>query len=129
MTEFNIIKGKTLVSVDVDENNAKIYFHFNDKSCYKMYMSDDCCNGFWLDDVCGDWGDLIGEPLTEAEEITNADEPEEPDEAQESYTWTFYKLGTIKGCVTLRWFGTSNGYYSESVYFREIKPTGKREGI
>ena len=72
-------------------------------------------------DIAGDLNDLIGTPLLLVEEVTN--ENENPDgveapEYQESFTWTFYKLATIKGSVTLSWYGESNGYYNESVSFR-----------
>lgn len=73
-------------------------------------------------DIAGDLNDLIGTPLLLAEEITNEQNvnPEgvKIPEYQESFTWTFYKLATIKGSVTLSWYGSSNGYYNESVSFR-----------
>lgn len=50
-----------------------------------------------------------------AEESSNNDSSGE----YESATWTFYRLATVKGYITIRWLGVSNGYYSESVSFSE----------
>jgi hypothetical protein len=73
-------------------------------------------------DIVGDLEDLIGYPILLAEEVTNDSDVNPPGveipEYQDSFTWTFYKLATIKGSVTISWYGQSNGYYNESVSFR-----------
>lgn len=76
-------------------------------------------------DIAGDFQDLLGSPVLLAEEVISDNETPEgvkpQDQADDSFTWTFYKLSTIKGSVTIRWYGESNGYYSESVDFEKIK--------
>ena len=56
------------------------------------------------------------EIVTRAEETTNSDIPAF-DRYDESYTWTFYVLASKDHYIVLRWYGCSNGYYSESVSF------------
>jgi len=86
--------------------------------------SQDCCESVEIEEVIGDVADLINDgPVLLAEEVSNS---EEGTGAYESVTWTFYKLRTLNGDVTIRWLGTSNGYYSESVSFRLI-PAGGEE--
>jgi hypothetical protein len=55
-----------------------------------------------------------------AEDVSNLCEDKPLDVWDYSYTWTWYKLATVKGYVTIRWYGISNGYYSESVEFVKI---------
>ena len=125
--EFSIIKGKTLLSISAEKGDEKIRFKFSDGSEYWLLHDQDCCENVSVEDVCGDVNDLIGSPLLMAEMVTSQEPlPDKPWEkiidghTPESFTWTFYKLGTIKGYVTIRWLGESNGYYSESVDFVEV---------
>lgn len=118
---FEVLKGKTITEIHGDEGSEELLFDTEDGETYKMYHSQDCCESVGIEEIIGDLKDLIGSPILLAEEITNADEPEEFTAKRsyppESATWTFYKLSTIKGSVTIRWIGESNGYYSESVDF------------
>lgn len=121
--ELTSLVGKTITSIKgLNKDSEEIIFECSDGSKYKMYHEQDCCESVWLADIYGDKEDLIGTPILKAEINTNEDcPPLEGTEPYTSYTWTFYTLATVKGTVDLRWYGTSNGYYSESVDFIKIK--------
>lgn len=121
---FEALKGKTLLSV-TNVGDTELVFITSDYRIYVLHHDQDCCEDVRIEDICGDLSDLIGEPLLVAEEVTHeeGETPDgitNPDDCDESFTWTFYKLDTRKGGVTIRFFGTSNGYYSESVDFKRI---------
>jgi len=112
--------GVVMVSVEND-GNEELVFTAEDGRKWKFYHEQDCCESVLIDDIIGELSDLVGSPICMAEEIDDGNDESKKDEYDTSYTWTFYKFATIKGYVTVRWYGTSNGYYSESVDFVEIR--------
>lgn len=105
--------GETIVKVEGEAGDNTLTLELKNGKKFHMYHSQDCCESVSIEDICGDMKDLIDLPLLMAEEVSSENEPAPPN--ADSYTWTFYKLGTVKGAVTIRWLGESNGYYSESV--------------
>jgi hypothetical protein len=116
--EVSELIGKTLTEVR-NISDEEIRFVTVEGGEYRMFHSQDCCESVNIEDVCGDLSDLTDSPIIQAEEVSNADGPAKND-WDESHTWTFYKIATNKGGVTIRWYGTSNGYYSESVDFERV---------
>lgn len=102
------------IPTQITQEFEEITFHFSDGMVARFLHHQDCCESVTVEDVNGDWGALIGVPLLIAEERVSVG----PDEdIWESHTYTFYTFRSIKGSVDVRWYGTSNGYYSESVDF------------
>lgn len=123
------IIGKT--PVKVEQSDERIIMTFSDGSVATWYHSQDCCETVVVDDVVGDWSDLYGHPLLVAEERETDDHhapaPPELPRGDDSNTWTFYTFRSIGGSVDVRWHGSSNGYYSESVDFFLEEPS-RRDG-
>ena len=115
METIDVLKGKTLINIQV-KDDEEILFVCSDGKRYLMYHEQECCESVTIEEIIGDLDNLLNTPLIMAECVSN--ESEENNYGSE--TWTFYKLGTNKGFVTIRWYGESNGYYSESIDFKEI---------
>ena len=118
---FAELMGKTLVEIECSVGDEQAKFITKDGEKYHLTYYADCCANCTIEDVCGDVRDLLNEPILLAEEVTSNENPEgvEP-EYQDSFTWTFYKLATNKGFCTIRWYGKSNGYYSETATFEKV---------
>lgn len=120
IVNFESLKDKTIARIIIRED-YEVFFECLDGSEYVMNHQQDCCESVSIESIVGDINDLIGHPILEASETSNTGD----DCCLDSSTWTFYRLSTVKGTVTIRWLGESNGYYSESVDFCQIKPANK----
>jgi hypothetical protein len=112
---FSDLVGKKILNIE--SSSDEIIFH-TDNGSFKMYHEQDCCETVSIEDIDGDLTDLIGEFVLAAEESSNSGTHD--DEYHDSFTWTFYKIRTLKTSLTIRWYGSSNGYYSEGVSFYKI---------
>lgn len=109
----DVLKGKTLTRCE--DIGDEIIFETTEGETYRMYHQQDCCECVSIEDIVGELSDLVGSEILLAEEVDG--ESPVDFEPYDSHTWTFYKFATRKGYVDIRWLGTSNGYYSESVTF------------
>lgn len=108
--------GHKVINYKIDEESMML--EREDGLIIMFYHMQDCCECVTIDDVDGNLNDLLGTYI-EAEEVTREGGN---DDLCESELWTFYKFGTDKGYVSIRWLGISNGYYSESVDIRYYIP-------
>jgi len=115
---INVLTGLTMKAVTVDRTGNEIFFEEVGGRIFRMFHSQGCCEDVEIDEVDGEIDWLVGSPFTQAEEATSNDNPK--DGNAESFTWTFYRFATEKGHVSIKWYGSSNGFYSESVDFEEV---------
>lgn len=121
---FKDLLGMKLVLIEgAKKGSGEIKFTTDEGLQFSMNHDQDCCEYVRVEEVIGDINDLLDSEIIEAEMVSTGNKNAVPSYTEyydDSFLWTFYKLGTKKGFVTLRWLGESNGYYSESVDFEMI---------
>ena len=108
-----LLLGETFHSIKNCDD--RIITFENPTTTIHMYHPQDCCESVLVEDIAGDLEDLMNSPILRAEERT--------EDGKSSYgkaLYTFYEIGTVKGSVTIRWLGESNGYYGVSVSVRDV---------
>jgi hypothetical protein len=96
----------------------KIVIHASGRK-FVMYHESDCCESVTVESITGNVEKAIGETIIDATENSNKDEPK-IEGTDDSWTWTYYTIRTQSETIVIRWYGSSNGYYSESVDFCEM---------
>jgi hypothetical protein len=111
---LDALKGQKVVSATANRgwDQNRITLTFESGSVYEQYHERSCCERVEINDINPDLDHIIGGHLSSIEEESSKKwNPKEGD----SHTWTYYKIRTSKGSVDIRWYGSSNGYYSERV--------------
>jgi hypothetical protein len=105
--------------IGYDEKECIVFQLKDSNSGYVEYHDQDCCEDVSIEDICGDLSDLENTEILSAycdykHKCSEDDSDDGYEPNGQSQTWYFYNIRTIKGSVTIRWYGTSNGYYSET---------------
>lgn len=104
--------NKKITKIDgLSIDSTEVIIHFK-KGKIRFYHEQDCCENVSLEDFSGNVN-LENERFYEIVEKKCNLGPK--DNYDDSFTWTFYTIKTSKGYLDLRFYGTSNGYYSESI--------------
>lgn len=113
--EIDVLVGKIFTKVEGDAEEGEMVFA-NEDRYFKFVHIQECCEGVFIEDVVGELEWLTNTPILSATETSDDD----PDHSCGYGIWTFYNFATIKGHVTIRWYGLSNGYYSVAVQLIEL---------
>ena len=114
--------GKVFTKVYKDDETIVLE---NDEQTYELAHDQCCCEDVTIDDIWGDLSNLENAEITYSERTTSEDNPK-PD-SYGSSTWTFFKIATVKGWVDIRFYGTSNGYYSEDADLYKTRDINEEE--
>jgi hypothetical protein len=120
--DFPDLVGETISQViGLTIGSREVNFLCKSGKLFRMHHYQECCENVELVDVVGEAEDIVNNKVVNLAEQVSNDKASFENVDADSYTWTFYNIQAGGCMVTLRWLGTSNGFYSERVQFQRIK--------
>lgn len=117
MDSFNINQKLLSVEFDCSDNyNIHVRMNFENGSLEFVHFQD-CCEHTWLEDGKEELQEMVGQEIVSAVEVEGKCESNVVGR-YESLSCYFYKIVGSKSDVTLRFGGSSNGFYNERTDMR-----------
>ena len=125
---MNYVQLYTLLGVtlkDVELFDAGVQMTSVNEDKFVLMHEQDCCEEVYLLDW-DDLGCLVGSQIVLAEEVSNQHHSGIPlppviDGNNAEEEWTFYKIGTIRGTCTFRFYGRHNGCYAVDAKLYQVE--------
>lgn len=112
---FRELRGKVLSSVELIEGG--VAFKMKDGKRFQLHGHQSHMSSVVLRDIVGDLSDLVSALIVMAD-VESKDNHDMIDGEDMGMTWTYYKLATKKGYVTISFRGDSlGGRYTEHADF------------
>ena len=121
LIEFKELKGKIIKKIEKVENGDggdAIKFTTDLHDIYLLTHLQDCCEDVYLESITGDINNVLNNPIISADVIEG--ECKWDDKGDIHSTFVFYEIKTVKGLITIRFNGSSNGNYSEKAELYKI---------
>lgn len=113
------LKDGLIKAEGIYKGSELIVFYGKSGYAVKMFHEQNCCEHVSVESIDNPDDIYTDTSFCRITESTNSSE--DNGDMSYSYTWTFYNIQTDKGWATIRWYGESNGYYSEAVNFEILK--------
>lgn len=113
------LKGKTITKIKNENGGGRVVIFTKEGPIYRMDHQQDCCETVLCTEIEGEIEQILNSPVTNTKEIIEHDEEGKLSD-YESLTLTDFLIETESARLLIKWLGTSNGYYSESVIIEEI---------
>ena len=123
--QFSDLSGQTIVNIQGDKGDEFAVLTLADGRQMGMAHIQDCCESVTLESIRGDIEMVVGHEIEYAAETSGSAEPA-LSFLDDSHTWTYYYIRTEGGSIVIRWYGTSNRYYSENVYCRWLTTNAQK---